>query len=317
MKRTDCPDRWWVFLAALVVVLGSPVGLWAQRFPPDPVEALRQALRQDEKAPRDEAILKELKANLEKKAAAISSPGDLGRALLLQEWGAKGLDPVINDGIWNDLANRFEREVKGLLKRGDVTSQVAARLVSETATLARQGGIEMQRLEARLPTFARELIALTGSKDAAVSVAAMQALGRINPDPEKAVGALEQILKTPQRSDGQRRAAAEALLNMIQVAAEIVKKRQGDPANLVRTGRAAVLAASRGVEDSDPTVRRFCLDAIQQATPSSKPRAAWPIRSSSRLQIRSISRRRSARSGPGRKSSGPSNTARKSRMSVP
>src|SRR5262249_5493270 len=122
------------------------------------------------------------------------------------------------------------------------------------------------------PAFAPELIALTGSKDAAVSVAAMQALGRIHPDPEKAVGALEQILKTG--SVGQRRAAAEALLNLIQVSAEVVKKVHGEEEHRralhhqVRAGREAVLAAAQGVKYSDAAVRRFCLDTIQQAARS-------------------------------------------------
>jgi HEAT repeat protein len=236
----------------------------AKPFPDDPVEVLRQALRQDEKAPRDEAILKERKANLEKKAAEIRSLGDLGRALTLQEWTAKGLDPEINDAIWAELGRRFGNRIRKALKEGDPTrKQAAARLLAETATRARQGGIETQRVESTLPTFAPELIALTRSGDPAVAIAAMRTLGRINPDPKEAVPALERMLTAG--SVGERRAAAEALLNMIQVAAEIVKKRQGDPANLVRTGRAAVLAASRGVEDSDTTVRRFCLDAIQQA----------------------------------------------------
>jgi HEAT repeat protein len=252
----------------------------ADRFPPDPVESLRLYLRQDEKAARTPEVEAERKAILEKKAAAIRSLGDLARALTLQEWGGKGLDPDLNE-IWTSLANRFERDGKEALLKGDASvRQATARLLSELSTQARRGGVETQRVAGRLPPFAPELIALTGSDDPAVAVAAIGALGRIHPDPQKAVPALERVLASG--SVGLRRAAAEALLNMIQVAAEVVKKVQGEEdrdkaqKHQVQADRAAFLAALGGVGDSDSLVRRYSLDAMQQAAVSLEDRIIIP-----------------------------------------
>jgi HEAT repeat protein len=234
----------------------------ADRFPPDPVEVLRQAIRQDEKAARTPEVLKARKAILQKKADGVTKLGDLSRALTLQELSGKSLDPDLDD-IWNSLAERFRTGIKNALKSGDSTTiQATARLLSEMAIRARQGGVETQRVENLLPGFAPELIAQTRSSDDAVAVAVLRALGRIYPDPEKAIPALERVLA--EGPVGPRRAAAEALLNMALVASESVKKRQGDRSKMVKAAKAAFQAALGGVGDSDATVRRFSLDALQQ-----------------------------------------------------
>jgi HEAT repeat protein len=249
-------------------------------FAPDPVESLRLYLRQDEKAARTPEVLAERKEILKKKAAAIRSLGDLARALGLQEWGGKGLDPDLNE-VWTELATRFEHDAKAALTSGPATSrQATAQLLSELSVQARKGGAETQRVATRLPPLAPEVIAATRSSYPGVSVAAIQALGRINPDPDKAVPALAEILASG--STAQRRAAAAALLDLIVVLGEIVKKVQGEEERRraldeqVKTDRAAFLAALAGLGDSDSQVRRYCLEAAQQAGVSLQDRIIIP-----------------------------------------
>jgi HEAT repeat protein len=249
-------------------------------FAPDPVEALRLYLRQDEKAARTPEVVAERKEILKKKAAAVRSLGDLARALGLQEWGGKGLDPDLNE-VWTELANRFERDAKQALTTGPaVGRQATARLLAELSSQARKGGVETQRVATRLPPLAPALIAATRFGDPGVSVAAIQALGRVNPDPDKAVPALAELLASG--STDQRRAAAEAMLNLIVVLGEIVKKVQGEEERRraldeqVKTDRAAFLAALGGLGDSDSQVRRYSLEALQQAAISLQDRIIIP-----------------------------------------
>jgi HEAT repeat protein len=252
----------------------------AAPFATDPVEALRLYLRQDEKAARTPEVLAARKAILEKKAAAVRSIGDLARALTLQEWGGAGLDPDLND-VWLSMGDRYERDIKAALTKGDSTTrQATAHLLSELSVQVRKGGVETQRLGTLLPHFAPELIALTRADDDAVAVAATQALGLINPDADKAVPALRQVLASG--SAELRRAAADALLNLIRVSGEIVKKVQGEERRRqaldaqIKTDRAAFLAAVAGVGDSDAQVRRSSLEAMQQAGSTLEDRIIIP-----------------------------------------
>src|SRR5262249_375333 len=148
------------------------------------------------------------------------------RALGLQEWGGKGLDPDLNE-VWTELATQFEHDAKEALTAGPATGkQATARLLSELSTQARKGGVETQRVATRLPPLAPALVAASRCNDPGVAVPAIQALGRINPDPDKAVPALAEVLASG--STDQRRAAADSLLNLIVVLGEIVKKVQGE-----------------------------------------------------------------------------------------
>src|SRR5439155_7682322 len=96
----------------------------ADRFPPDPVEALRQTLKAPARtaAARAEALDKEIQE--------LRTISDLRRALLLQEW--RDEEEPLDDAVRkvdlarrNQVAQRFEEEVKKVLTQGPVTSQLA------------------------------------------------------------------------------------------------------------------------------------------------------------------------------------------------
>src|SRR5437016_825410 len=74
--------------AALAVFLLLAGTARADRFPTDPVEDLRQALKYDRTAPIQKEVLDFRRKILTKKIApdALRTIGDMGRALLLQDW---------------------------------------------------------------------------------------------------------------------------------------------------------------------------------------------------------------------------------------
>src|SRR5436309_1225778 len=87
---------------AAALALGLPETLPAQQFGRDPVQELRQALkRKDTAATRG--------PNLEKKASAVQSPGDISRALLLIEWGINDPDREISQVDSTVYANLIDR----------------------------------------------------------------------------------------------------------------------------------------------------------------------------------------------------------------
>src|SRR5262249_48310376 len=93
-------------LAALLVTLAAALTASADRFPPDPVEDLRQALKSTlrEPAVRERAITK--------KAEALRTLSDLRRALTLQEWKDDDPDQKIADvdlPVRKKVADRFEQ----------------------------------------------------------------------------------------------------------------------------------------------------------------------------------------------------------------
>jgi HEAT repeat protein len=273
-------SRWPRASAALgflvvAVALGSVNWAWADRFPPDPVEALRQALRQDKDGGKTKAGEDFRKENLDKQIAALRSPGDMSQALLLSEWQDTSLDPTVgrvDQRARELLANRFKDEIRRLLTKGDAPARLAAAgLVGDTAALARAHSVQAAALEAALSDLGMDLVKLTKDPNVRVREQAVRSLGKIQADPTKVVPALENLLTDQPLTI--RRAVAEALSNLVRILQQAAKRPPSlgpigsgiQPEERIRLSRAVVPGAGRGLADRDPEVRRLCADTLWQA----------------------------------------------------
>jgi hypothetical protein len=271
--------------AALLLALaaGLPGPARAQRLPPDPVDALAQALGRNPDATGAEA-LQQRERVLTARAKALHSVGDLARALLLDDWTHTHLDPKMDDldqKVWSGLADRFTADIRGALRPGGdpLRAQAAATLLGEMAGAAQAVGVRVNRVQGRLADLAPELARLTQSREEppAVRVAALLALGKIAPTAPEGLAAVERVLRSGAVAG--RRAAAEALISLIRVptqATELnvnpVPVRPGAPAESPKVApipldlsERVVPVAALGLEDPDPEVRRLCLEAVHQA----------------------------------------------------
>jgi HEAT repeat protein len=245
----------------------------------DVVKDFRDALKADDLgSARTKEALDYRKANLEKKAEKLTSLGDIAQVLLLQEWRAYGGNPAqiqdIDKAVRNDLTTKFETGIKAVLASGDASGKTAAAiLLRETAinarTLRSPAGFFVRNFLGKL---APELIRLIESKttDDTVRLAAIAALGQIEPNPESAVATLEKQLQSTDPIV--RRAAASALADLIQ-AATTAEKKVGSPdeaeqakSQVLKTGAAVVAAAARWLKSPDVDVRRHCVDACRQVS---------------------------------------------------
>ena len=80
LLRASCP------FVALAGFLLASASVSAGPNVPDPVADLREALRPDPAIPIGQAAINFRKENLKKKIEALRTIGDLGRAMLLQDW---------------------------------------------------------------------------------------------------------------------------------------------------------------------------------------------------------------------------------------
>jgi HEAT repeat protein len=202
----------------LVLAWGGPA--YAGRFPTDPVEDLRQALKQEVVSPkaRKDALLKI--------ADRITNLGDLSRAMLLRDWRYKDLDADIatNDlDVWTAVARRFKGEAQKALHSPDPErAAAAATLVGEMAILVQGAGIRTLEVERAVAEFVPDLKDLAESPYPGLRLTALRAMGKLGLQAQGVLPVLKHALET----DGvaQRRAAAESLLDLIRLAAEREKE---------------------------------------------------------------------------------------------
>src|SRR5438067_133693 len=101
----------------LTMLMGTGMGL-ADRFPPDPVEELRQALR----VPR-------LGRDLTSRVQALRTLSDMRRALSLQEWrsgtGIEETGAADRAKAQQLLVERFKQVVHNVLKQGSTDERLA------------------------------------------------------------------------------------------------------------------------------------------------------------------------------------------------
>jgi HEAT repeat protein len=268
-----------------LAVLSGVLGLArADRFPPDPVEELRQTLKTNF-AIRDPAYLRRLDAAKDeterrkiedderdkvwaKRVAALHSIDDLRRALLLQEWpedrgiGEEG--PAIKNKT--AIAKRFRTEIEQVLLHGTPVRQIAAlNLLTESGTSTRTAREYAETTRSLAP----ELVKLVDrEKNPAVRSAAARTLGLMYADPTVARPALAKLLASDNLQE--RRAAAGALPNMVRVVAQLnassagTTKLSADLKDIIAVTKAVAPLAGQGLADSDLQVRRLCAEAFEQ-----------------------------------------------------
>jgi HEAT repeat protein len=258
-------------VAVLAVALFSAgIGL-ADRFPPDPVEELRQALKAASPAP-----------SLQQRVVALRNLSDMRRALALREWSPNVADP--DEGRSKAkaqalLVDRFKQDVRQALKQGTTNTRLAvldmlAEMGPSITTPEDTKGI------ARV--FAPEVAELIKSPDTPPSVkeAAARALGQIFADPGIAVPALQELLASPRL--GERRAAVNGLLGLIRTVAEVASKAgtasgpQANPGDIIEAVRDVVPLAGRGLSNANLAVRRASAEAMLQAASALLSQAPQP-----------------------------------------
>jgi hypothetical protein len=148
--------------------------------------------------------------------------------------------------------------------------EAAAELISSTAVAARPpgGGLKTGFLRQRLAAMAPDLAKLTNDPSPGVRRFAAGALGNIEGDPKLTVKTLETLMGANEPIV--RRAAADALVNLVQIISQQEKRVRSDATrgdlhkDLLTTGTLVVPAAVQGLNPEQPVqVRRLCADALQ------------------------------------------------------
>jgi HEAT repeat protein len=194
---------WGVFLAALAAVPARA----GDELPADPIEALRNAIRLEQRiasvgsstgrtaAARPEA-LRFHDRNLREAASHVKTVSDLSRALLLQDWLApeRNLSRFLSGDEYDeqirriegkvrkDLADSFVRKAEQALKTKDpVTQSALAHVIAETVSTNSQSGgsVEDERFSAEQFTrLASELARALATAPPEVRPTMARALGR-------------------------------------------------------------------------------------------------------------------------------------------
>jgi len=229
----------------------------------DPVEELRQILKcsVNDPAVRDRKSQEQIRA--------LHGIGDLRRALALREWRDLEFDGKVGDVDQRNRATlvaQLELAVRDVFRQGDDTSRLAAlSILSEMGCSARGVGIR----SGLAASFAPDLVDLIKHGAPKVRETAGRTLGLINPDPQVAIPALGDLLRSNELTE--RIVAADALGNLIRCAtllataphtAEDVTATREE---VVQMGHALVPLAGLGLRDSRPEVRRRCAAAIGHA----------------------------------------------------
>jgi HEAT repeat protein len=252
-------------VAGAAAVLGSAF-LWcnsparSQAATADAVEEVRKAL----KAPSHEPAARE--ASLRKRVEALQTINELRRALLLPEW--RDEDPeeaiaAVDQPLRSAVARRFAQAVRGVLERGDSTGQLAVlHVLAEMGPRVRDVGART----AFTRGFSADVARMTRHEDPRVREAAARALGWMLPGPEEACPALAVLLRAKDASE--RLAAADGLLNLLRVTAQLATRSRGTTgpeasrADAIAVACAVVPVAASALADEHAGVRRLCVDAI-------------------------------------------------------
>jgi HEAT repeat protein len=249
----------------LVAILWPTAAARADRFPPDPVEELRLALKA---TVRDPAAREKI---VSKRIEALKTLGQLRRALQLQEWNDEGLDErlqAIDRPLREKVVARFEQGIREALKGTPTMQKAAAQMLAEMGLNVR--GLQPRTTLAR--TFTPDLINVIKQGEPSARQAAARALGQIYPDLQLAVPALADLLRSDNPAD--RVAALDGLLGLIQTAALNQTKSsktigpETTPADVAAVGRAVVPVAASAVVDPDVQVRRLAAETVEECAAS-------------------------------------------------
>jgi HEAT repeat protein len=243
----------------ICLLLGAAIAAAA---PPDHVAGLRAALGEPVRdlAWRDRVVRDWLQAP--------HGLSELGRALVLREWRDEDVDPdiaAVDRRNRAALQERFQKAARAVLDHGDPLSQEAA------ADLLAELGVQARTVGSRAgigSAFGPDLARLTRSPDTRIAAAAARALGRVNPDPDVALPALNELLGGAPAS---RAAAAHALDDLMAVCSVAVYVRGPTDVPVTREealglAQALIPVAGRALHDPNAEVRRCGAEALRRTT---------------------------------------------------
>jgi hypothetical protein len=247
----------WLFTAWIVAASTA----WGQAFPPDPVDELRQLLKvHDRESP-------EFAQRFRKQIDSLTDLADLARALKLPEWEDADTDQALDPAGAGQavVAERFEHAIRSQLRSSDRARRRAA--LELLVEMSNDHPTILIRCGAG-PRLAQDLLSLIESGEPAVGEAAVRALGRVHPDPDRAVAALEHYAES--KPGARKLAALTALADLVRGAALAIAdkhSRERTPQarrELVQTAAVVVPVAGRWIADPDPAVRRQCLTVLRE-----------------------------------------------------
>jgi HEAT repeat protein len=259
-------------LGALAVLCGFAIGtVGAQQT--DPVDNLQQLLK-SRVAPGDPPeVLEHRKRVLMEAAEKLRTINDLRLALMLSEW--KDNDPSypeqakIDQSVRAFIGERLQKSLHEVVVQGSAETRMAvAKLIGEMGSGIR--ALPMDDKSGFGRSLAPDLIMLMGQDNPGLRQAAARALGKIDPEPEVAVKALDRMLQSNNVND--RRAASEALAEMVKIDLQAFKKNRAQTGveisgdEVLDCANQVVRATPVCLNDKDVVVRRNGLEALFQAT---------------------------------------------------
>jgi HEAT repeat protein len=261
--------RWPIFCGLLLCLSVRPAAAATDDFLPTVVREISMVLKADSKTEQD---LENRRKSLENLTNPKTLPNsDLRAVLALDSW--KDLDRserlrAVDATIRESLIKRFDKWVTDVLNRPGAEARdgkvaAIAMIGSMGITMYRAVGDKKVSLAAQ---FAPNLEALLKDTDPAIRELAALSLGQINPPPETATKALNEMLRTGTPRD--RRAAAAGLMGMMNVLVPLIMNKSSQP--VVEVGRAeavqiaqfVTVAVNAGLTQENQEVRRFCLETI-------------------------------------------------------
>jgi HEAT repeat protein len=220
----------------------------------DPVERLRLILEEPCSDPAKQD------RDLKQQIWALESLGDLRRAIELREWRDDEANPkvaAIDRPNRLALAYRFEQNVRNVLHQGDEASCLAV------LNMLAKMGTKVQAVGSRhgvARVFGPDLVELIQRGSPNLRVAALRALGLIDPEPEVALSAFHAAFDGDDANE--RLAATDGAAYWIRTLAEAVS-RGSEPnriavtrAEFVAVGRAVLSLAAFGLRAEQPQIRR-------------------------------------------------------------
>ncbi|HMC66024.1 MAG TPA: hypothetical protein VKI65_13885, partial [Gemmataceae bacterium] len=237
---------------------------------PEPLEELAFVLKTSVRDPSSKEELNSRESAIKKQVDALRTVGDMRRALALPvpSWRDTDPEPKVADVDRRQreaLATRLEAAVRKRLSEGDThTRQATAVLIGEMGVSVRAVGTRGNYAR----TFVPDLAKLVREGETATAIVAARALSKIHPDPAIAAKALAE--RFDRGTPAERRAAAEALVNVVRVASQLptsstVAEVMADPLDVVRAAEAVVPVAAAQLRAADVEVRGRALEAIQLA----------------------------------------------------
>ncbi len=233
---------------------------------PLPLDRVRRAVRQTE----DEAFKREVQRLM---VDYSDDPGSVTQALVAE----------IKREVRLQLLQRLENRMRFFLNQERSADRIAAaNLISDMVNTSRRQDISQyygvpgvmistpkdvtpsaHYLRQRLRELSGDLEKLLNDPSPQVRVAGIRALSDLEKDPADLVAILKPLLAKQQNDVLTRRAAAEGLGRILEVYTAQMDKARPQP--YLKAVEQVLPVAAASLADSDPRVRRACLEACQQA----------------------------------------------------